>query len=306
MPGESFQGPLPAADTGESALAEMLRRDVVMLAETIGERNVVQHHKLLEAAAWIEKELAKAGHAVEKQSFVVRGRECFNLSVELKGTARPDETIVIGAHYDSVEGCPGANDNGTGVAATLALARRFAGKPGDRTLRFVFFANEEPPYFQTDQMGSFHYAQGCRERNEKIVGMISLETIGYFSDEAGSQQYPFPFGLMYPTTGNFIAFVGNSASQPLVEQAVGSFRRQAKFPSEGAALPGWISGVGWSDHWSFWEAGYPALMITDTAPFRYPHYHLETDTPDKIDYGKMAKVVLGVEHVVRELAEAGN
>jgi Zn-dependent M28 family amino/carboxypeptidase len=303
MPGQSFQGPLPAADADESALAEMLRRDVVMLAETIGERNVVKHHKLLEAAAWLEKELSRAGYEVQKQAFVSRGRECHNLAVELKGTARPEEIVVVGAHYDSVEGCPGANDNGTGVAATLALARRFAGRSGERTVRFAFFANEEPPHFQTDQMGSFHYAQGCRERDEKIVGMISLETIGYYSDEAGSQQYPFPFGLKYPSTGNFIALVGNSASQKLVEQAVGSFRRHAKFPSEGAALPGWIPGVAWSDHWSFWEAGYPAMMITDTAPFRYPHYHLESDTPDKIDFARMAKVVAGVEAAVLELAE---
>ncbi len=211
--------------------------------------------------------------------------------------------MVVGAHYDTVPGCPGANDNGSGVVATLALADAMAGTKAARTLRFVLFVNEEPPHFQTDLMGSRVYARRCRERSENIAGMISLETIGYFRDEPKSQHFPVPgLGLFYPTQGNFIAFVGNFGSRGWVRATVGSFRRHAAFPCEGAALPGFVPGVGWSDHWAFYQEGYPALMVTDTAPFRYPHYHEPTDTPDRVDTERMARIVQAMERVVLDLA----
>jgi hypothetical protein len=125
--------------------------------------------------------------------------------------------------------------------------------------------------------------------------------MGYFSDEPGSQQYPFPFSLFYPDRGNFIAVVGNTSSRALVRRVVRQFRERARFPSEGAAVPGFITGVGWSDHWSFWQVGYKAAMITDTAPFRFAHYHEATDTPDKLDYERLARVVEGLVHVVGDL-----
>jgi Zn-dependent M28 family amino/carboxypeptidase len=202
-----------------------------------------------------------------------------------------------------VLGAPGANDNGTGVAAMLALARRFSGQKPRRTLRFVAFANEEPPHFQTAEMGSVVYAQRSRERSENVVAMLSLETLGYYDDAQGSQVYPPPIGLFYPSTGNFVGFVSNVSSRKLLRDVVGDFRSHTRFPSEGAALPAVIPGVGWSDHWAFWQAGYPALMVTDTAPFRYPHYHTGADTPDKIDYERLARVVAGLERSIRRLAE---
>jgi Zn-dependent M28 family amino/carboxypeptidase len=223
------------------------------------------------------------------------------LEAEIRGDTKPNEIVVIGAHYDSVVNCPAANDNGSGVAAVLALARRQAGQAVGRTLRFVAFANEEPPYFQTEQMGSWVYARRCRRRDEQVTAMFSLETIGCFSDAPKSQHYPPPFGLLYPSTGNFIAFVGNSKSAPLVRQAVATFRDNEPFPSEGGALPNAIPGVGFSDHWSFWQEGYPALMVTDTAMYRYPHYHESTDTVDKIDFDKMARVVRGLASVIDSL-----
>jgi hypothetical protein len=152
-------------------------------------------------------------------------------------------------------------------------------------------------------MGSVRYARRCRQRDEQIVAMLSLETIGYYSDAPGSQQYPFPFGLLYPSEGNFIGFVGNVSSGDLVRTAIGAFRQHARFPSEGAAVPASIQGVGWSDHWSFWQVGYPGIMVTDTAPFRYPHYHRREDTPDKVDYARMARVVAGLEHVVTAFSD---
>jgi Zn-dependent M28 family amino/carboxypeptidase len=305
MPGTSYAGELPPADTDLAPLADELRRHVSKLATEIGERNVLNcPRQLAEAADYLEAELSKAGYKVERQNYEVAGQPCCNLHAELRGSTRPEEIVVIGSHYDSVVGTPGANDNGTGVAAMLALAGKFAGRQPDRTLRWVGSVNEEPPYFQTRQMGSWLHAKRCRERGEKITAMLSLETIGYYTDAPDSQKYPQPFGMLYPTTGNFIAFVGNIRSAGLVRQVVETFRKHEQFPSEAAALPEPIPGVGFSDQWSFWQHGYPGLMVTDTAMFRYPHYHERTDTVDKVDFDKTARVVRGLEKVVEDLVTA--
>jgi Zn-dependent M28 family amino/carboxypeptidase len=216
--------------------------------------------------------------------------------------------VVVGAHYDSHGNIPAADDNASGVAAVLALARAYAReRPGpERTLRFVFFVNEEPPFFQTDAMGSRVYARRCRARGETIVAMLSLETVGYYCDRSGSQNYPFPLSAFYPSRGDFIGFVGDLSSRRLVKRVVDSFRRHAMFPSQGAALPSGLRGVGWSDQWSFWQEGYPAVMCTDTAPFRNPNYHTPRDTPDTLDFDRMARVVEGLTGVVRELTRVGS
>lgn len=301
MPGRSHRGPLPPLTPSEAALASALRRDVIVLAQTIGERNVVEHAALRKAADHVEAGMRVVG-PVARQTYKADGRDCDNVEVEIRGTSAPGEIVIVGAHYDSVLNCPGANDNASGVAGLLALARSLAKTAPARTLRFVGFVNEEPPHFRTDEMGSRVYARRCRERGETVTAMLSLETIGCFTDEPGSQQYPAPLGMCYPSEGNFIAFVGNVASRPLVRRCIRTFRAKAAFPSEGAALPAFLPGVGWSDHESFWENDYPAVMVTDTAPFRFPHYHLRGDTPDKIDFERCARVVAGIEHVVRDLA----
>ena len=306
MPGTSFRGTLPPLSDVQRTLRDSLLSDVKMLAGEIGPRGVMEPEALAAAAAFIERSLTDAGYEVARQCFEVGGTLCCNIEAERRGSSLADQIIVIGGHYDSVLveslPCPGANDNASGAAATLALARAFAELTPQRTVRFVLFVNEEPPFFQNPFMGSWVYAKRCRERGEDIVAMFSLETIGYYSDERGSQKYPFPLGLLYPSTGNFITFVGNVKSRKLVRDSIGSFRRHAKFPSEGGALPGSMPGVGWSDHWAFWQEGYPAIMVTDTAPYRYPHYHEPTDTPDKLDYDRMARVVDGLEQVVWDLA----
>jgi hypothetical protein len=310
MPGKSYSGPLPALTSAQEAIAEELHLDVDKLAGQIGPCCLEFPDRLNQTVEFLERSLQDLGFAVERQSFDVQGQICHNLIAEIKGSAQPEEIVVVGAHYDSCHETPAANDNGSGVAATLALARRFAasrdsGKHNDRTVRFVLFANEEPPYFQTDAMGSLVYARACRAKNENIVAMFSLETIGYYSDEPGSQRYPIaPIGWVYPDRGNFISFVGNYRSRDLVRTAIAKFRESARFPSEGAAMPGWISGVGWSDQWAFWQVGYPGVMVTDTAPYRYPHYHQLTDTPDKLDYPRMARVVEGLEAVVRGISSS--
>jgi Zn-dependent M28 family amino/carboxypeptidase len=303
MPGKSFRaGPAPLS-SDERALKEELIAHVQMLGGAIGERNLSRYSQLQSAAQYIEDKLTEPHWKVRRDEYEVEGKSCHNIEAELGGAS--SQIVLIGAHYDSVFGSPGANDNGSGVAALLALARRFAGTHNRKTLRFVAFVNEEPPYFQTPQMGSYVYASRCRARGDQITAMISLETIGYYSHESGSQHYPaLALGLLYPRAGNFIGFVGNVASRSLLRNVIAEFRRQARFPSEGGALPAIVPGVGWSDQWSFWQHDYPAIMVTDTAPFRYPHYHAASDTPDKLDYDAMTRVVAGMEKVIKHLANA--
>lgn len=300
MPGRnvSTAAPLSAADI---ALRAELTADVQKLAGEIGERNLQHYAQLNAAADFIEGSFSRAGLQPRRDTYELQGRACHNIEAEIRG-GRP-QILVIGAHYDSVFGSPGANDNASGVAALLALARRFAGKPVAQTLRFVAFVNEEPPYFKTEQMGSLVYAKRCKARGDQISAMISLETMGYFSDAPHSQKYPSrAIGAFYPKAGSFIGFVGNFGSRALVRHAIGLFREQRKVPSEGAALPSFIPGVAWSDHWSFWQCGYPAIMVTDTAPFRYSHYHESTDTPEKLEYDRFALVVTALEKTIAELA----
>jgi hypothetical protein len=299
MPGKNISKAAPLSPD-EVALREELRADVQKLAGEIGERNMWHYAQLNAAADYIEKSFSGAGLHPRRDSYEIRGQPCHNIEAGISG-ALP-EIILIGAHYDSVSGSPGANDNGTGVAAMLALARRFAAGQPKHTLRFVAFVNEEPPYFLSGEMGSLVYAGRCKERGDKIAAMISLETIGYFSDAPHSQTYPSPgLGIFYPKVGNFIGFVSNVQSRTLLRRVVALFRKHAKIPSEGAALPAFIPGVSWSDQWSFWRNGYPGIMITDTAPFRYPYYHSSSDTPDKLDYDRFTLVVSGMEKVIEGL-----
>ncbi|HEY6206070.1 MAG TPA: M28 family peptidase [Chthoniobacterales bacterium] len=289
-----------ALSPDEIALRDELRAGVRKLAGEIGERNMSRYAQLNAAGEFIEQSFTRAGLHPRRDSYDLHDRTCHNIEAEIAGSS--GEIVVVGAHYDSVLGCPGANDNGSGVAALLALARRFAAKPGVATLRFVAFVNEEPPYFLSPEMGSYVYAGRCKYRGDRITAMISLETIGYYSDAPGSQTYPAPgLGVFYPKIGNFIGFVANTHSRALLRRAISTFRAQKKIPSEGAALPAFIPGVSWSDQWSFWRHDYPAIMITDTAPFRYPHYHLPTDTPDKLDYDRFALVVSAMQAVIVDL-----
>lgn len=302
-------GPLPPLTSDEEQVAINLRRHIDMLASIIGVRNVLTAPKNFDlAAAYIERVLKDLGYTVGSQAYWVythdlSKRDVLNLDADLPGHAKADEILVIGAHYDSVPNCPGANDNASGVAATLELARLLREKKLKRTVRFVAFANEEPPFFQTDLMGSYVYARRCRERNENIVGMITPETIGCYFDSPGSQTFPFPLNFAYPDVGNFIAFVGNAASRRLVDRVTKVFRATTKFPAVGFAAPKWVTQAGWSDHWSFWQFGYAGLMATDTAPLRYKHYHTPQDTPDMIDYDRTARVVTGLSRVVTQLAD---
>jgi Zn-dependent M28 family amino/carboxypeptidase len=286
MPGRSHAGPLPPITPEERSLAARLHQHVTTLSQA--QRNA----DLESPARYIE---AAFGPHATSQYFESGGRKVRNIALGAGA-------ILVGAHYDSVPGSPGADDNASGVAVLIELARLFGGAGG---IEFVAFANEEMPYFMSREMGSFFAAAQARSRNEKLRAMLSLEMLGYYRDASGSQQYPFPLNLLYPDRGDFIAFVGDLGARSLVRRSIKAFRDHARFPSEGVAAPGFIPGVTWSDHWSYRSHGFPAIMVTDTAFYRYPHYHLPSDTPEKLDYERMARVALGLSSMLKELLHEG-
>jgi hypothetical protein len=302
MPGKRHAGPLAELSTEETEIRDLLAAHVRMLARSIGERNLWHYPALSASADYIRQTLAQAGYQPADEPFESRHKRVRNIVAEKSGTGDCDEIVLVGAHYDTVLGSPGANDNGSGVAALLELARLLADRQLPCAVRFVAFVNEESPFAYTAEMGSLVHARAAKERGDRIRAMLSLETIGYYSDAPGSQHYPFPLSWFYPSTANFIGLVGNLGSRKLVRDAMRSFRRHTAFPAEGAAVPERLRGVGWSDHWSFWQVGYPAIMVTDTAFYRYAHYHDEADTPDKVDYERTARVVAGLAQVVVDLA----
>lgn len=304
MPGHSYQGPLVPTTETEQVLANRMRDHVRAVASE--EHNTLHPKALADAARYIEAQLKNMGYAVALQSYESGDGQVRNVEVEIKGATKPQEIIIIGAHYDSARCAPGGNDNASGTAMVLELARSFKTSRPERTLRFVLFTNEEPPYFGSKAMGSFVYANRSRERGENIVAMLSMETIGYYDDAADSQKYPNIFKPFFPSSGNFIAFVGDVKSRALVHRTIATFRSAQNFPSEGIAAFAWIKGVDWSDHGAFWKNDYRALMVTDTAPFRYPFYHTPQDTPDRVNYRRMAKVFHGVHAAVADLAEVRN
>jgi hypothetical protein len=303
VPGTPHQGALPPLTAEEAALAAALKQHIAVIAAR--EHNVAHHDELEAVARYLETTLESLGYGVGRQVFTADGKSVRNIDVTIEPPAgRSDpEVVVVGAHYDSAPGTPGANDNATGAAAVLELARLLRDLEGvsRKRIRLVLFVNEEPPYFMTEAMGSLNYARALHTRKERVVAMYSLETIGFYSSEPESQHYPAPFGLLYPDRGDFIAFVGMLGSRPLLQETIRSFRAHTAFPSIGGVAPGFVPGIAWSDHWAFAEQGFQALMITDTAPFRYPHYHQPSDTPDKVDSEKLARVVKGIERVIRDL-----
>jgi hypothetical protein len=277
-----------------SDLEARLKVHVSVLAQEIGPRSIFSPKKLNAASNYLRAFWEKMDYEVKAQTFEVEGMACENLVVEIPGRRDPEEIVVIGAHYDTVSYSPGANDNGSAVSALLELSRLFKSEMPAKTMRFVAFVNEEPPFFKTRHMGSLFYAKACREKEERINAMICLETIGYYRQEPKTQKYPFPLRLFYPTTGNFVAVVGNLRSKPLVKSFSRHFMEESDFPVECAALFGFITGIDWSDHSSFWRCDYPAVMITDTALFRYPFYHSHEDTADKLDYHSLSRVTHGL------------
>lgn len=292
------------ADIDAMTQAEDLKKHVYRLALEIGERNVFHPEALHEAEEYIIENWREQGYEVVKQEYTLQGVRSANLEVTKIGTSRPDEIILIGAHYDSVIGSPGANDNGSGVAVLLEIARQLRPLETQRSIRLVAFTNEEPPFFFSKEQGSRVYAKAIHKRGDNIRLMISLETMGYFRDEPGSQSYPPLFRYFYPDRGNFIAFVSNFRSRKAMHRLARAFRAESDFPLQQVATFSMIPGVGWSDHSSFWMHGYRGLMVTDTAFYRYPYYHSHEDSAEKLDYVRLAEVTNGLTRAIIKLADS--
>jgi Zn-dependent M28 family amino/carboxypeptidase len=282
---------------------EELQRYVHELAVTIGERHVGVPAKLKQAGQFIAQTWQDQGYEVTPYPYVAKGIECVNYEITIPGTRKPEEIILIGAHYDSVPGCPAANDNGSGIAALLALSRCLLHCHPAVSVRLVAFVNEEPPFFFWGNMGSMIYARMARQRGDTIRFMVSLETIGCYSDLPRSQQYPPLFRYLYPDTGNFIAFVSNLRSRANMKQAVKAFKAVSDFPIEHVATLAAVPGVSWSDHLSFWRQGYKAFMVTDTAFYRYPYYHTPMDTYEKLNYERFTRMCRGLLSMFVRLAQ---
>jgi Zn-dependent M28 family amino/carboxypeptidase len=291
------------------AIVERLRRHVDQLAGVIGPRHPGEPAVLEAAAVYIEREFAAIGHEVVRERYDASGVEVANLVVERYGTKRPTEVVIVGAHYDTLAVTPGADDNASAVAMLIEVGRILADRSPGRTLRYVAFTCEEPPYFNLGLMGSQHHARECRKRNENVVGMLSLEMVGFYRDEPGSQKLPpgIPKGLqwIFPKRANFLAAVGNPRSARMLWPFRRGFKRASRFPLFTIALPEKIHEIRRSDNSSFWDQGYPALMITDTSFLRNPNYHEPTDTPDTLNYERMAEATIGVAGGVARLAQMG-
>ena len=287
------------------SLSPALRRHVQTLAGEIGERNVFRPAALEAAADYITREWQSQGHTVVPQRYTARGIECANLEICMPGTADPDDIFLVGAHYDTERGSPGADDNASGVAALLEIGRALRDVRLASTVRCVAFVNEEAPFFFMGEMGSMVYARAARARGDRIRLMLSLEMLGYYRDQPGTQIYPPLLRHFHPDRGNFLAFVANLHSRRSLRRLVEGFRAASDLPVESRALPWWVPGVALSDQSSFWRQGYPGVMVTDTAYLRNPNYHTALDTPDTLDYPRLAEATRGLAAALLRLAGQG-
>jgi Zn-dependent M28 family amino/carboxypeptidase len=288
----------------DSIDAQNLYTHVHHMADTIGERHIFIPASLKQAANYIKDVWKDTGYEVTAYPYSVKGVQCSNYEITVPGLRKPNDIILIGAHYDSVPGSPAANDNASGVAALLELSRCLRNCRPAVTLRCVAFVNEEPPFFDWDQMGSMKYARMAKRRGDNIRFMVSLETIGFYTQRPGSQRYPPIIKHFYPPTGDFVAFVSNLRSRRVMKNAVRAFKAVSDFPLQHIATLAAVPGVSWSDHLSFWRQGYKAFMVTDTAFYRYPYYHGAGDTPEKLNYPAFAHMCEGLLQMFRRLASA--
>ncbi|MCM8793222.1 MAG: M20/M25/M40 family metallo-hydrolase [Candidatus Omnitrophica bacterium] len=281
---------------------ENLKRHVEVLSNAIGERNFIYYQNLEKTAEYIKDAFKQFGYLPEEHIYYIEGKSYKNIIAVKSGTQQTDEFLIVCAHYDSVMGSPGADDNASGVAGLLEIARILKDNSLRNTIKFIAFTNEEPPFFMTEDMGSFRYVQEAKRKKDKIFGVLCLESIGYYSQERKSQTYPPGLGFFYPDKGNFIAFVSNFHSANFLKKIVYDFKRVSKFPAEYLIAPQiFVPAIGFSDHWSFWKFGYPAIMITDTAFYRTPYYHTGKDTYEKLDYRSLQELIEGLVYTIEKL-----
>ena len=332
----SYQKPAVAADHLEVnvGLPEALRSSVKVLSQDIGERNCYRPENLRKASSWIESQLIADGYKVRSEPFDIAGKpfQCadqtvHNVIADLPGTQHPDQIVIVGAHYDSrvameawhdhttqvpaQRGTPGANDNGSGVAAVLAIAQAFARQPQPRTIRFCFWVNEEPPFYQhtdKDLMGSYVSASRSRSAGEDIRAAVVFDTVGCYSPQPNRKRsgvLDFAASTVgLPPTSDYVAFLGLTSNEKIVAASAKVFAAHSRVPVRTVVLPYIGPWVAWSDDWSYSKLNYPAYCVTDTAYLRSDRYHETADTIEGIDFGPFADVVWGVRYVIQDLATA--
>lgn len=285
----------------DKEMVKNLKMHVLNLSHKIGERNFMRYQNLEYAADYIKQELKNYGLELEEQVYNLAGKAYRNVIATKKGSVLSENIFIVCAHYDSVFGSPGADDNASGVAGLIELARLVSKEKLNQTVKFIAFTNEEPPFFMTKDMGSLRYAQEAKRRGEDILGVFCLESIGYYSEENKSQSYPLGFSLFYPSKGNFIAVVSNFSSRHLLRKTVKGLKKEPNLPVESLVGFGFlVPAIGFSDHWSFWQFGYKAMMLTDTAFYRNRFYHTPEDTFEKLNYQRMSSVIKGLATVIKD------
>jgi hypothetical protein len=284
-------------------IRERLQKDVGYL-QSLGPRNSVNeksYAKLRQSEEWIRQRWQSQGYSVKNQTYLFEGREYSNLEIELQGCVSPSEIIIVSAQYDTLPDSPGANNNGSGVAIILSLSHLLRNHASSRTLRLVNFVNEEDPFFGTEMMGSYVYAEKSHQLGEDIRVILSLDALGIYTDQPDSQKYPLPFSLFYPSRGNFLAFIGDFRSRKYIVEATRGFKKGSSFPIEAGIVPKWTKGASWSDHSSFWKFGYPGIMVTDTGGFRSSSHTTKEDTLEKLNFEAMSRIVIGMYTCVAHL-----
>ncbi len=279
-----------------------LESDVNYMSVKLGPRNAFSYTRLQKCAEWIKKRWESQGYTVKSHTFSIQGKDYENLEIEIRGQKAPSEIVIVSAQYDTLPDSPGANNNASGVAVLLQLSNLLKNYTPDRTLRLVNFVNEEDPFFNTEWMGSFKYAENAYQKHDNIKIMLSIDSIGIYKDEAGSQKLPFPFSVFYPNRGNFLAFIGDLGSRKYMIEATRGFKKGSSFLIKAGVVPEWVEGAAWSDHSSFWKFGYSGIQVTDTGRFRSSSHTTKEDTMEKLNFDAMSRMVVGMCAAVEELA----
>jgi hypothetical protein len=294
--------PCQAESMDRDVIQTNLKNHLTYLSFTLGDRSIFRPENLKAAEDYVAQNFAAMGYAPRRQGFTYMNEAVGNI---IAGDENPGGYYILGAHFDTVAGTPGADDNASGVAVLLEVARLARRLPPARPWAFIGFTCEEPPAFLTAAMGSRVYATRARQQNATILGMLCLEMVGYYSQTPDSQSLPLPLKLMgYPTTGNFIGLVSDWSSRPLMERLAASIKTACRLPAVTLSVPfqGHIlPEVRLSDHASFWDAGYPAVMLTDTAFMRNPNYHGPGDVMEHLDLAAMTELTLGLVRFIEQL-----
>lgn len=293
--GEGSGAPRPPATDELQDLAADLEQSVRELAMDVGQRNVRRSGSLRNAGEWLGRWLGSMGLEPTFHDWTVGGQRCSNIEVVFPGGISRDEIVVIGTHYDSYRSSPSANATASGTVALLQLIDRMKDKSFSRTVKFVFFCNGERPQQGTEDAGPVQYAKAAKERGENIVGVLTIGSVGAWSNEPDSQDYLFPWNLMWPSTGDFVSIMGNPGSRELVERATTAWKTSCSLPLVSGSVPSWVPGIQAGDHDAFQAEGFSAILLSDTGAARYEDIRTVYDQFHRIDYEGLARLVLELE-----------